>query len=273
MTSWTAEVTRRRTLAALITLATAVFLLFWSYHWLGDGKYGGISTIDETINRRTQQPTPEITSSVRLTQTFAGSDDGLTSVQLFFGTYMRRNTADVEVTITDETGGTVLQTDLPAASIADNAYHTIVFDRVQRSRGVVYEVTITSPEGRPGNAFTAWTGNCDCYPEGDFAINGVVQEDRELVLRVSYHHDDVTTWRELLDRMSQYKPLIFKGAGLVLLALIGAAFSLAALALLASDALSPRRGGSLAATDLYWVSAAIVVALIVLLVTGAYEGI
>jgi hypothetical protein len=274
MISWMPDEDRRRwAAAAMVTLITAVLLLLWTYHWLGDGRYGGVATIDETINRRTQQPAPEITSSVRLTQTFLASDDGLTSIQLFFGTYMRRNTADVVVAITDERGRTVLQTELAAASIVDNAYRTIGFDRLQHSRGVVYEVSITSPEGRPGNAFTAWTGNCDCYPEGEFLINGAQQADRELVMRVSYHHDNVTTWRELLDRMSQYKPLIFKGVGLVLLALIATAFSLAALALFTSEVLTPKRSVPLESANMYWIAAAIVASLIVLAVTGAYEGI
>jgi Na+-transporting methylmalonyl-CoA/oxaloacetate decarboxylase gamma subunit len=260
-------------IASIVVAATTVLLLAWAYHWLGDTRYGGVATIDETISHRTDEPTPEITSSLRVSQTFIATDNDLTEVQVFLATYARENTATLVMTLRDESGSIVARGEAGQQTIANNAYHPFIFDRIADSLGETYEVTLTSPNGKTGNAFTAWTGNCDCYPAGELSITGTPQPDKDLAMRVNYHHDGVVTWRELLDRMSQYKPLIFKGAGLVLLALLSMAFALAALGAFTLSVV-PRAEDQ---RDQYakplWIGAALVVAIIVLLLTGAYEGI
>lgn len=260
-------------IAALVVAATAVLLLAWAYQWLGDTKYGGVATIDETISRAMNQPAPEITSNVEVAQTFVASDNDLTEVQVFLGTYIRENTAPLVFTLTSSTGIDLYETMVDPKTIIDNAYHPFIFDRISDSRGKAYQVTLSSPLGEPGNAFTAWTSSCDCYPLGELSISGAPQPDKELVMRVTYHHDGVVTWRELLDRMSQYKPLIFKGVGLVMLAMLSAAFALGTLGAF-TLAVVPRAEKQ---RDQYahplWIAAAAVVAVIVLWITGAYEGI
>ena len=42
-------------IAGIIVVATAILLLAWAYQWLGDTKYGGVATIDETISRAMNQ--------------------------------------------------------------------------------------------------------------------------------------------------------------------------------------------------------------------------
>jgi hypothetical protein len=256
-----------------IVLVTGIFLMAWTWHWLGDSRYGGVATIDETISRRMDHPAPEITSGVEVSQTFVASDNDLTEVQLFLGTYIRTNTSPLVFTLRDSAHNVVATSQVDPATVLDNAYRPFIFDRIVDSRGKTYEATLTSPSGQSGNAFTAWISACDCYPKGELSISGVPHPDEDLVMRVDYHHDGVTTWRELLNRMSQYKPTISKGAGLVLLTGIGALFTLAALAYVTFSLVSTAEAQGEDRPRPLMIACALIVALIVVLLTGAYQGI
>jgi hypothetical protein len=147
-----------------VVVFTGAVMLMWVLRVLNSSTYGGISMIDEMISRRTDVPSPEITGDLRVSQTFVASDDDLTEVQVFLATYMRVNTVPLVLTLTDGSGKTVRTISTEAAAIYDNAFHPFIFDPIPDSRGKAYTATISSPTATPGNAFSAWLGNCDVIP-------------------------------------------------------------------------------------------------------------
>jgi len=190
-------------------------------------------------------------------------------VQIFVGTYARVNTIPLVFTLSAGDGPVLRTIQADPATIYDNAFHPFIFDPIPDSRGRAYAVTISSPQARPGNAFTAWLGNCDCYAEGVVSIDGKPRQDQELALRVDYQHSGVVVWKELVNRMSQYKPGILKGLGLVLLAFVSTVFALAALGAVVLSA-GPAKGGQGRPA---WLAVSVVVAVAIVLLTHAYSGI
>jgi hypothetical protein len=88
-------------------------------------------------------------------------------------------------------------------------------------------------------------------------------------MRVDYQHSGVVVWKELINRMSQYKPDIVKGAGLVLLGLIATTFALAALGAVTLSVIPP--GGVQRCRPL-WLGVSVIIAVAVVLLTRAYSG-
>ncbi len=258
------------TVAFAVAVATCTVMLMWVLRLLNSPSYGGVSTIDEMINRHTDVPTPEITGDVRISQTFVASDDDLTEVQVFLGTYIRVNTVPLVLTVTDGSGRAVRTINADPATIYDNAYHPFIFDPIPDSRGKTYTATISSPTATPGNAFAAWLGNCDCYPGGLLSVNGQPRQDQELVMRVDYQHSGIVVWKELINRMSQYKPGIVKGAGIVLLGLIATTLALAALGAVTLSVIPP---DDVQRCRPLWLGVSVIVAVAVILLTRTYSGI
>jgi hypothetical protein len=256
--------------AGAVMLGTGAFLLIWVVRLLSSSLYGGVAVVDEVISRRTDVPAPEITRGATVTQTFVASDDDLTEVRVFLGTYMRSNTVPLVLTLSDANDRVLRTVEADPATILDNAFHSFIFEPVRRSRGATYAVTLTSPEGDRDNAFTAWLGTCDCYPDGTLSINGRPRRDQELAVRVTYHHGGVVVWRELVNRASQYKPEIVKGAGLVLLGVFSGVLALASLGVL-TFSVFPR--GDRREERPVWLAASVVVAVLVVVLTRAYSGI
>ncbi len=256
--------------AIAVAAGTSIVMLIWVVRLLNSPAYGGISTIDEMINRRTDVPTPEITGDMRVSQTFVASDDDLTEVQVFLATFMRANTVPLVFTLTDGSGQVVRTVSAEAVTINDNTFHPFIFEPIPDSRGKTYTAAISSPAATEGNAFAAWLGNCDCYPPGVLSIDGRARQDQELVMRVDYQHSGVVVWKELINRMSQYKPEIVKGAGIVLLGLVSTALALAALGAVTLSVIPP---GEASRVRALWLGVSVVVAIAVVLLTGSYEGI
>lgn len=261
---------RRWGAAGAVVIVAGAMMLIWVVRLLSSSTYSPVSTVDEMISRQTDIPTPEITSGVTVTQTFVASDDDLTEVQVFLGTYMRANTVPIVFTLSEQDGRVVRTAQADPATIEDNAYHPFIFDPIPDSRGRTYWATISSPTARSKNAFAAWLGNCDCYSNGVLSINGRPSPDQELAMRVDYQHSGVVVWKELVNRMSQYKPGILKGAGIVLLGVVSTALALAGLGA-ATLSVFPR--GEAQQWRPIWIAMSVVVAVVVVLLTGAYEGI
>jgi hypothetical protein len=219
-------------LAAAVVAASlaALVLILWTLSILKEERYEtGLSTVRTSINNTGNEVAGEITSRVVVSQSFVATRDDLSEVSIQLATYNRVNTPPVVFTLSRTLGSAPLRTiEVPPEGIDDNTYHKFSFEPISDSAGQRYFVSIGSPQGRMGNAFTVWMGKCDCYGDGDAFINGVIQPDRELVMQVVYSIETGGVGEELVNRMSQYKPEAVKGLVLVL-----TAFAAAALAALA----------------------------------------
>jgi hypothetical protein len=259
----------RLIVAALLPLTLGVFLLAWTWSLVDGPRFDSVPTTRELFSYRTDTPVGEITSGVAIEQSFLATRDYLTQVDINMATYVRDNSPDLVFELVDENGVTVRRVEVRPETIIDNQFHAFRFEPIADSTGEQYIARLTSPDGQIGDAFTAWAGDCDCYPGGALFVNGVEQPDSELAMRASYTRPGVVVWRELLDRMSQYKPLIFKGAGLVLVAAIATAMSLAALGWVAGAAV--RRSPPEVQPRILWLAASLIAVAIVLLITTPYS--
>ncbi|HET8945067.1 MAG TPA: hypothetical protein VFO59_09830 [Dehalococcoidia bacterium] len=253
--------------AGLVVSLTGAVMLAWVLNLLTGPTYAGVSTVREVINRNGQVMAPEIAGDVRISQTFVASEDDLEEVGILLDTFDRVNTEPIDFTLSDGNGQVQRAVQADPVTIHNFAYHPFVFDPIPDSRGKTYTATISSAGAEPGNAFATWLGNCDCYPEGIVSINGNERPDQELVMRVDYHHQGVVVWRELINRMSQYKPEIVKGAGLVLLGVLSTTLALATLGAVVT---SPGASEGERMRPL-WIAVSVIVAMVVVLLTGAYE--
>lgn len=131
----------------------------------------------------------ELVQGMEIRQQFTTKADEITSISMRLSTYSRTNTSRVAVCIADGDGTIVMQTELDASQIEDNAIQTVPFpEPLSVTPGMVYALVLTSPDGVPGNAITAWQGNTmsasraevDLFiPEGEkLLINGAPQEGK-----------------------------------------------------------------------------------------------
>ena len=220
--------------ALAVAAAAGLLVLCWSVAILAQDRYGsGLTTIWEPINARPDEPAPEITRGVEVTQTFVSLADGLREVDIQMATFDRANTATLVFILSREnnTGQAALrQLEIPASDIRDNDYFAFIFDPIADSSGDRFAVTLTSPGGRRGSAVTAWTGLCDCYADGSLYIDGEEEPGRELTMRVAHASGPASVSEELVNRMSQYKPELVKGASLVFLGALSVVLALMSIA-------------------------------------------
>ena len=115
---------------------------------------------DETDAISASEPIGELVQGMEIRQPFTATADAILSVDMLLSTYARENTAHVTVGIVDASGLTLAQTELSGVEIEDNAVRTISFAQpVQVRPGARYALVLTSPDGVPGNAITAWQGS------------------------------------------------------------------------------------------------------------------
>jgi len=226
---------QRAMLAAGIAVGVSLLILvLWPLHLVTAQRYdSGLAKIQEPLTLVSNQPAGEITPQLTVAESVVATEDNLSEVDVQLATFNRPNDAALVLTISDSLGGPPLrQVEARPSQIVDNAYHAFAFDPLGDSLGKTYFVTIASPDGRPGDAFTVWVGYCDCYPAGQMYVNGQPQEGRDLAMTLTYDSGASGIW-ELVNRMSQYKPEIAKGVGLIVLGLMAASLALAGLALFA----------------------------------------
>lgn len=115
---------------------------------------------DETDFVSASEPIGELVQGMEIRQPFVAEADEISTVSMLLSTYARENTCSVLVSIVDKNGEILGQTRLPAAEIEDNVTRTIPFAQpvavTPRER---YALVLTSPDGVPGNAITAWQGS------------------------------------------------------------------------------------------------------------------
>lgn len=102
----------------------------------------------------------ELTAGRELRQRIVPQGNQLRGISLFLSTYGRENSARLLVTVEDEAGRELAVQQLRAAGLTDNAPHTLTFEPfLEVTPGQTLYLSITSPDGEPGNAVTLWWGN------------------------------------------------------------------------------------------------------------------
>jgi hypothetical protein len=121
-----------------------------------------------------KEPAGEIVGQYTISQTFVAECDGLSQVQLLFGTYFKTNAHPIVVRIAeinDDGRKLVFRETIRPGVLDDNSWHTTRFPSVESSRGKNYRIEIASPKSVQGDAVTVWQVNADVYPLGTEYIN------------------------------------------------------------------------------------------------------
>lgn len=205
-----------------------------------------IARVTRSANDQANVPVGAITADVRVSQTFHATEADLSEVAIMLATYGRRNHVSLVFSLwSDPPGGEPIRTiTVSPDMIADNAYQFFQFAPVPDSAGKNFILTLESPSATPENSFTAWLGECDCYPEGRVYLNGDELPERDLAFRLGYHEDVKSVLHEVMNRLSQYKPWFFKGGFLVGFGLVSLSLTSFMVGYFASSLPSPKGGAA-----------------------------
>lgn len=228
-------------MASLVLVFLAIALVTLADDVLGQPEFDTeISTITHSLNDLANIPAGEITAGTRVRQTFLATDPNLSRVEVRLATYQRRNHAPLVFSLEEYLSAEASLRTVVAEpdTISDGEYYTFEFPPIPDSAGKTFMLTLESPQGTPGDAFTAWLGTCDCYPGGTALVNGEEHPGRDLAFRVGYHYEVTSVLDELINRMSQYKPWFFKGVPLATLGLFSLGLTLLAVGSFASSLLN-----------------------------------
>lgn len=156
-----------------------------------NGASDEILLIDEMsqIDFDIDYPVGQITKGVTVSQDFVSNSDSIRQIWLYGATYMRKNTATVEIRLmvpdednaepADDPTGTVLSSwSIDSSGMEDNSIIKLDVPKSEDNSGLNGKrclITISSPDGEPDKSPTFWMTEEDVYPDGALYINGFKQ--------------------------------------------------------------------------------------------------
>lgn len=210
------------TITGVLMATLAAGIMGWTSSALHQPELkSGVSVIFGNLNSYVDVAVGQISANESIGQTFRATQSNMSRVDIRLATYGRTNEAPVILTLTGYPSGAPVRVVVAApGDFQDGRYHTFRFPPVRESAGREFLMTLESPEATPGNPLSSWAGNCDCYPGGVAVLNGEPQHQLDLTIRIGYWNQTAAVTRELIGRLSQYKPGFFKGGALVILAVL-----------------------------------------------------
>ncbi len=145
-----------------------------------DSGVDGILLIDEMaqIDFDIDYPVGQITSGVTVTQDFISNADTIKQVWLYGATYMRDNTATVEIRLYINDDTLLTSWTIDSAQMEDNSIIKLDVPASDLNAGLTGAhclIEISSPDGEPDLSPTFWMTEEDVYPDGHLSINGYQQ--------------------------------------------------------------------------------------------------
>jgi len=130
----------------------------------------------------------EIYGSQKVGQTFRAQHDSLMAIEVFIGTYHRKNTGKLIFHLRGQGEKTIdlSYSEIDLSTIKDNRYHRFKIPKIKSSQGKKYFFYLEAPDSRPGNAITIWSNDKDDpYKEGEKIISGE-EAQGDLVFKTIY---------------------------------------------------------------------------------------
>jgi hypothetical protein len=112
--------------------------------------------LDIPYNKTTTVPQGEISGLNTVTQGFIASGNNLTQIQILFGTWKRKNSSRVEISLLEDNKKISITKIIDASKLIDNGYFLFSFPAIKNSLGKKYYLKISSPDAISGNAVTVW---------------------------------------------------------------------------------------------------------------------
>lgn len=153
----------------------------------------------EINSRPNAVPSPHIMGGTEIGQTFVAPSDGLSRIDVMFGTYGRDNDEDVFFRLWEGRQGQkpVAEIVFNASDVLNNLFTPIAFDPVARSGGRHYIFTLSSPDSTLDNALSVWMNTADVYPGGRALRNGRPLSG-DLTFRTYSRRTPAQEWRRIL---------------------------------------------------------------------------
>ena len=102
----------------------------------------------------------EIVDGVTVTQAVTAPADQITGIELLFDTYGRSNTGTLHLTLSDETGNTLVSRDVDISTLENTQYTAFTFgEPVNTQPDAQLLLTVSSTGCSTGNAVTVYYGN------------------------------------------------------------------------------------------------------------------
>ena len=128
-------------------------------------------------------PVGQITKGVTVTQDFISNADKLVRIWLYGATYMRDNTATVDIRLyhcgeSDDDGTLIAEWSVDSSTMEDNSIIKLDVPESEQNAALSGErcmIEISSPDGEPDLSPTFWMTEEDAYPDGHLGINGYEQ--------------------------------------------------------------------------------------------------
>ena len=137
--------------------------------------------------RLPQKPEPvgEILGDRTAIQSFKSEYNGLSKVYIMLATYARPNDATLRLSLLAGDGTVIVFKNVDTSKLQDNSFYGFQFPPILDSSGKRYKIRLSSPDGKPGNAVTAWMSKSDIYPEGALSVGGVTMPG-DLIIKLLY---------------------------------------------------------------------------------------
>ena len=176
----------KKRIPVIKSVCAALFLCMLTGCGGSDSADGGIMLIDEMaqIDFDIDYPVGQITKEVTVTQDFISNANVLKQIWLYGATYMRENTATIQVRLyhgdTPGEADTVMLAEwtIDSSTMEDNSIIKLDVPESEKNTGLSGEhclIEISSPDGEPDLSPTFWMTEEDVYPDGHLGISGYEQ--------------------------------------------------------------------------------------------------
>jgi GT2 family glycosyltransferase len=116
----------------------------------------------------------EIFGSKEIIQEVICDREGLAKIEIFIGTYRRKNACRLSLHVESENGSTLRSCFLDSTFIRDNDWNEFLFDAIVDSKNQKYRIKVFSPDAEQGNALTVY------YVNHVFSFGSLYQNNRKV---------------------------------------------------------------------------------------------
>jgi hypothetical protein len=118
-------------------------------------------------------PQGEIFGINTVDQSFVASEDGLVQVKFTIATWARENTSTLNVKIMQQgESKPIFDSKVDTSALVDNNEYVAEFPAIKKSKGVTFNIVLSSLNGKSGNAVTVWLIEGRPYKEGTLLLAG-----------------------------------------------------------------------------------------------------
>jgi len=127
----------------------------------------------------------ELLPGQQVSQTFVAEKDYLAAVGVKFTSFKRRVTMHMHFVLRDAGGQEIAAVTADGLAMKNNSFYAFRFPPIPDAKGRQFTLTVSSPDGAPGNAMAVFCSDYDMYPAGTLEINGTPHPG-DLLFRLYY---------------------------------------------------------------------------------------